>query len=207
VNFKRFLFASPSTQPGASTPARRPFLDFVLRRIRGQPDSRVPSSRFRTAPTASSAPGSRACCIPLPILRFARFRLIFFCLNPKVPNPEVRREKRPSPQRFLPLEGAPSSAAVSRHRDRDRLAVGSGFPLCVGFTVLLRERVRCTSIPLPKSGALSFLGFLPLQGSPRASRVSGLSRLDVRADESASKTPFCERTIRRRGEPSSVMEG
>jgi len=34
----------------------------------------VPSSRFRTAPTGSSAHGSRACCIPLPILRFAAFR-------------------------------------------------------------------------------------------------------------------------------------
>jgi hypothetical protein len=208
VNFKTFRFASPSTQPGASTPARRPFLDFVLRRIRGQPDSRVPSSRFRTAPTASSAPGSRVCCTPLPILRFAAFLAGLLLFEPEGSEPESSQREGAFPvARFIPLEGVPSFAAASRHRDRDRPAVGLGLLRFVGFTVLLRERVRCESSPLPEPFALSFLGFVPLQGSPRVRRVTGLSRLDVRADESASKTPFCERTIRRRGEPSSVMEG
>jgi hypothetical protein len=107
----------------------------------------------------------RACCIPLPVMGFAAFRA--FALPATL---------------FTPLEEFHSTAAAPRHRGRCPLAVPSprarlfrspplpestlGDPLdgSVGFEALLRRRVRDAIRPLPVGGALSFLGFVPLQG-------------------------------------------
>jgi len=79
----------------------------------------VPSSWFLTTSTGSSARRLRACCIPLPILGFAAFR-IRRVRGPRVPG----RRRRSSRRGSHPSKGCSPPAAAPRHRGRCPRAVG-----------------------------------------------------------------------------------
>jgi hypothetical protein len=78
--------------------------------------------------------GSRACCIPLPVMRFAAFRARSVQIPPV--RAGWRRCEIPA-ARLGPLEGCSPSTAVPRHRGRCLLAVG------------VPPGSRSRSIPLP----------------------------------------------------------
>jgi len=102
--------------------------------------------------------GLRACCIPLPVMRFAAF-----------PSFPTRRspERLPRSAGFVPLEGLSPSTAAPRHRGRCLPAVLPRPPpqratrrcrcdVCcggrvegVGFKALLRRRAQRGTAPLP----------------------------------------------------------
>jgi len=106
----------------ASTPAR------IAARFgprRSLSANRVPSSWFRTTPMASSARRSRACCIPLPVMRSAAFRV---CTLPATP--------------FTPSEDSPRQQPL-------HVSVAVAPLPFVGSEALLRCRVWYASRPLP----------------------------------------------------------
>jgi hypothetical protein len=83
-------------------------------------ESPVPSSWFPTTSTASSAPSSRACCIPLPTLGFAAFPSSACPVPPK---------RHLGMRTLFPATHTPrrtsSSSAVPRHRGHFLPAVSS----------------------------------------------------------------------------------
>jgi len=82
---------------------------------------RVPPSRFLTALTASSTRVSRACCIPLPTMRFAAFPSLAASTTRRWPCACSRLPR----DALTPFEEFPSPAAAPRHRGRCPLAVST----------------------------------------------------------------------------------
>jgi hypothetical protein len=108
--------ASPPTCDRASTPGCRCRHPSVGRCNSSDP---VPSLRFRTALTASSARPLQVCCALLPAMRFTVFR---------ASGPRTRRSWVSSAvptARFIPLEGFPSSVAVPHRCGRCPPAVAA----------------------------------------------------------------------------------
>ena len=149
--------------------------------------------------------GLQACCILLPIVRFAAFRSAASGASPEgscVPA-----------ARFVPPEGCSPLVAVLHHRSRCPLAVRGrrsvpadpiagrrGVVASVGFEALLHRRVRSPSAPLLVSpnpilpGLCSPSRFLFETGAPRS--ISRLRRSRVTAAPSSVPHP---RTTRDRG--------
>jgi hypothetical protein len=139
---------------------RTPFPESRIGNRAAGPVHRVPSSRFLTAPTACSLSRFAGLLHPAadPGVR---------CVSVRVPPEDESGRRRLSPQRAHPSKETP------RPQPRRVAATDAVLPFLPGFpgsgsAALLRVRVRSASAPLPEPCALSFLGFLPLQGPPRA---------------------------------------
>jgi hypothetical protein len=148
----------------------------------------VPSTWFRTTSTASSAPGSRACCIPLPILGFTAFRAprpVVAEATPErthAPRNVVRYPSKDFPRRqphhvtvaVAPLPLRRLGAAAPCDRPFPVRHPSASTPTALDFEALLRRRVRDPTPPLPvaRGPILPGLGSpsrsLPLAGAPRS---------------------------------------
>jgi len=202
--------APPSTCSRASTPAR---CRHRASGSRSQSRTRVPSSRFLTAATDSSAQESRACCIPLPTLGFTAFRTpspLTFRIGPRASFPQ--RFSHPSkdsppeqPRRVattvasLPFSH-PEPPRAFAHRCQHALFRRVPGRSSTSRLFSARESVasnhRCRWLD-----ALSFLGLVPLQGplrAPRPESSSASSSEHIR--RCARRTPFrAERALLSRG--------
>lgn len=188
-----FVEPAQARAPLAPPPTRPPCVHShrVLRPGFGNegaiPHRPVPSSWFLTTSTASSARKFAGLLHPAasPGVRRVSSRRR---LRPETTRASYRTRSTRSPRRlFTPLEEFHPTAAVLRHRSRCPPGVAPMPPLPLRtpplpathltrtsapdltFKALLRSRVRNAVMPLPAPGALSFLGFAPLQGPSRSS--------------------------------------
>jgi len=155
---------------------------------------RVPPSKFSFRPRGFSPPrrfpplgGSRACCIPLPVLGFAAFPVLTGFRSPPIRRPTTNGVPMHSPRRVsYPPKDSPRSqphhvtVAVAPlpfpptplgSQLRLRCQSRPSEPLIrqdVGFEALLRARVR-NALPTVASRAAPCpsMGFVPLQGPSR----------------------------------------
>jgi hypothetical protein len=147
---------------GFLPPLHRPAL---LRLLRGaeaptgdpRPGNRlVPPSWFRTTSTVFSGTGSRACCIPLPILGFAAFPVAWIPSPPKRPlDPErVPRDAHHTPRR-IPLTSSVGAAETAHQTASPR-----PLPSC-----RYRPPLPCLAPrPLPVASFHTFTGGDPTSG-------------------------------------------
>ena len=150
----------------------RPLLRDVpaaLRLPRVHLESPVPSTWFFTTSTASSAWSLRACCIPLPIMRFAAFR----ARADRSPPVRAGRCGREIPAaHIVPLEGCSPSTAVPRHRGRCPPAVGvppAAPPLQRPLSRSMRrwlQTVASASGPCSVVGSAVVTASLPMRTQP-----------------------------------------
>jgi hypothetical protein len=134
--------------------------------------SPVPSSRFRTASTACSARSLRACCIPLPILRFITFpsrepgrnqnsACDFPAMQVHTPRRSPPVYSRIASPRPLPARRCPRLICISRDRAVSDSIVREVLFRFPSLRVLLRVQVRHASPLVKTEHMLSFLGFVP----------------------------------------------
>jgi hypothetical protein len=107
--------------PGFATERPLPHASLHASVPRNHPRNPVPSAWFRTTSTVSSARRLRACCIPLPVMGFAAFRVAGFPTSTRRTGSGGRTDIVLAAH-FIPPEGSPTAAAP-RHRGRCPLAV------------------------------------------------------------------------------------
>jgi hypothetical protein len=147
-------FPSPPTLSGVHSRKR-----YRLLRSRRIPlRNPVPPSWFCTTSMVSSARRSRACCIPLPVMRFASFPASTFRKRycTKCGTFRIGRAFPAAP--FTPLEELPPTAAVPHRCGRCPLAVPS-FQL--GFVARFRCRFQVSKL---RGSECRLRGFPPLSG-------------------------------------------
>jgi hypothetical protein len=171
-------WGSPTLRPSTDIPLARPLPEAEAPFGPTAPpvSTRVPPAWFRTTSAAFSARRPRVCCTPLPVLGFAALHDAFFRNAPE----RATGEPTPVPatQGLPPFEEFPPSAAVPRHRDRDRVH-RKPLPSCRYRSTPhddRNRRARTSSPPKRRGCAVSPSRPKPVRRSPPNRRGGGGKR-------------------------------